>query len=63
MRTVRSSRTALASISAIGGAMRLHIYPDIGVGSATGFPFRMKAETPDDARLLRTDNMSAEEKL
>ena len=25
--------------------MRVHIYPDIGVGLATGSPFRMKAET------------------
>jgi hypothetical protein len=25
--------------------MRLHIYPDTGVGLATGFPFRTKAET------------------
>ena len=25
--------------------MRVHIYPDIGVGLAAGSPFRMKAET------------------
>jgi hypothetical protein len=35
----------MTALSAHSFAMRVHIYPDIGVGLATGSPFRMKAET------------------
>jgi hypothetical protein len=38
--------TAFGSISAISVAMRLHVYPDVGVDLVNGFPFRMKAEAP-----------------
>jgi hypothetical protein len=35
----------MTALSAHSFAMRVHIYPDIGVGLATGSPFKMKVET------------------
>ena len=46
----------MTALSAHSFAMRVHIYPDIGVGLVTGYLFRMKIETNGvGARQARTN--------
>ena len=46
----------MTALSAHSFAMRVHIYPDIGGGLATGSPFRMKVDTNGGARQARNND-------